>query len=223
MFTKTKYPISSDLLKEAETSIPDVDFRLSLNKPTGDFFYDPWIIDDQFRGSIWERILNTLPIPIGEARLIKLEPGTCYRSHADIDDRWHLSIQGERSYLINLENDIMYPVVKDQCWHYIDAGIKHSAVNFGSVPRIQLVVRKLLSRNVLKDPINVSITLKKIITDRRFVFDDIVSPWLNKANKQGILQDFKFEEFEVKLTIEKSAVDNLKSTIDSHFNLEIKS
>ena len=221
MFSKTNIQIDSGLIEKAQISIPNIDFRLSLNQPTGDFFYDPWIIRPEFENTVWEEILKTIPDNIGEARLIKLDPGTCYRSHSDIDDRWHLSILGERSYLVDLENDIMYPTVQDDHWHLINTGIKHSAVNFGSKPRTQLVVRKLLQRNQLKNPIKVSITLIKVTEDRRFIFDDIISPWLNNANKTGTLQDFKFEEFEVRLTIESNVLESLKNTIDSHFNLEI--
>jgi hypothetical protein len=221
MFSKTNTQVDSILIEQAQNSIPDVDFRLALNEPTGDFFYDPWIIRSEFRNTVWEKILNTIPDKIGEARLIKLDPGTCYRSHSDIDDRWHLSILSERSYLINLENDTMYPTIQDDHWHIIDTGIKHSAANFGSKPRTQLVVRKLLKRNQLTNPVKVSITLIKVTDDRRFIFDDIISPWLNKANKNGTLQNFKFEEFEVRLIIESSVVDDLRKTISSHFNLDI--
>jgi len=221
MFTDTNYSIDQNLLQQAVNSIPDIDFRLAINKPTGDFFYDPWIIKDEYKGTVWETIYNSLPENKGEARLIKLDPGTCYRSHSDIDDRWHLSISSDRSYLVDLESDNMYHITTDGKWHTINTGIKHSAANFGSKSRIQLVVRKLLTRNQLTKPVNVSITLITITDDRRFIFDDVVSPWLNRADKTGVLSDFKFEEFEVKLTIEADVVDDLRSTIGSHFKLSI--
>lgn len=222
MFHITNYNINQSLIDQAVCSIPDIDFRLAINQPSSDFFYDPWIIKPEFKGTIWQHILDSIPEDKGEARLIKLEPGTCYRSHADIDDRWHLSLTGEKSYLVNLESNILYPTVRDNHWHVIDTSIKHSAVNFGSKPRVQLVVRKLLTRNILKESITVSITLKEITEDRRFVFDDVVSPWLNEANKNGTLYDFKFEEFEVLLVIEKDQIEQLRQAVQSHFNLEIK-
>ena len=221
MFFKTTNFVDDQLIKQAQVSTPDIDFRLSLNEPSKDFFYNQWIIRKQFQNTVWEDILKTIPEPIGEARLIKLDPGMCYRSHADIDDRWHLSISGEKSFLIDLENNSMHPTITDNYWYTIDTSLKHSAANFGSKPRIQLVVRKLLTRNILTNPVNVSITLIKVTDDRRFIFDDIVSPWLNKANKNGTLRDFKFEEFEVLLTIEENAVEDLKSAISSHFKLSI--
>jgi len=221
MFNTTDYQITKLQLEEAQLAIPNIEFRLPINQPTGNFFYDPWVIKDEFKNTIWEDILNTITEAKGEARIIKLDPGTCYRSHADIDDRWHLSLKGEKSFIIDLENENMQPTMQDATWHMIDTSIRHSAVNFGHVPRMQLVVRQLLTRNVLKTPKHISITLKTIVDDRRFIFDDIVSPWLNKMNKAGRITDFQYEEFEVKLTIEESEIENLKSLIASHFNVTI--
>lgn len=221
MFNITDYKISKLQLEEAQLAIPNIEFRLPINQPTGDFFYDPWAVNDEFKNTIWEDILNTIPGPKGEARIIKLDPGTCYRSHADIDDRWHLSLKGEKSFIVDLENDRMQPTEQDTLWHTIDTSIRHSAVNFGHIPRIQLVVRQLLTRNILMTPKQISITLKTIVDDRRFIFDDLVSPWLNKMNKSGRISDFQYTEFEVKLSIEESEIENLKSIISSHFNVTI--
>lgn len=221
MFHMTDYKITKAQLEEAQLAIPSIEFRLPINQPTGNFFYDPWIIKDEFKNTIWEDILNTIPEAKGEARIIKLDPGTCYRSHADIDDRWHLSLKGEKSFIVDLENERMRPTRPDSIWHMIDTSIRHSAVNFGHVPRMQLVVRQLLTRNILINPKQISITLKTIVDDRRFIFDDLVSPWLNKMSKSGRITDFQYEEFEVKLVIEESEIDNLKSMIDSHFNVTV--
>lgn len=221
MFHTTNYNINQSLLDRAIDSIPTIDFRLAINQPTGDFFYDKWELKSEFIGTPWEEIYNSLPFDKGEARLIKLDPGTCYRSHADIDDRWHLSIVAERSYLVNLESNQMYPTTADTQWHEINTNIKHSAVNFSNKPRTQLVVRKLLTHGNIDNPRHITITLKKVVDDRRFIFDDIVSPWLNNANKQGKLDNFKYQEFNVTFTTEESLVDSLSQTIRSHFNIDV--
>ena len=31
----------------------------SINMPSGDFFYDPWIIKPKYKGTSWETLLNT--------------------------------------------------------------------------------------------------------------------------------------------------------------------
>ena len=40
-------------------------------------------------------------------------------------------------------------------------------------------------------------------------------------SKCGRISDFQYEEFEVKLIIEEGEIDNLRSTIDSHFNVTV--
>jgi len=222
MFTLTHYNVDPELVKVAAQSLPNFDFRLSFNEPTGSFFYDPWKIKTEFKDTVWEKLLSAIPEPIGEARIIKLEPGTGYRSHSDIDDRWHLSIVAERSYIVDLDNEKMYPQTVDNIWHFFDASGRHSAVNFGNKPRIQIVVRKLLSRGTaITDPVTVSITLKTVVDDRRYIFDDLVSPWLNKYSKKNLVDNFQYRDLEAKFITDRSLVENLADSISSHFNLSI--
>ena len=221
MLELTKYTVNDDVLQEAICSLPNIDFKLSLNQPTGNFFNDPWVIKPEFKGTVWETILNSLQEDKGEARLIKLEQGTCYVSHADIDDRWHLSIKGNNSYLIDLENLTMHRTDKVGRWYSMDAGRRHTAANFGSEDRIQLVVRHLLPPPNIKVPAKVSIKLKEVIVERRFVFDEIISPWLNRAYKKGIVDNFKGEDLEATFTVEESYIPELKSLIESHFTLTV--
>lgn len=221
MLTLTNYTVSPAVLQHAIHSIPSTDFRIALNQPTGKFFSDPWEIKPEFKGSVWETVLDTLDEPKGEARLIQLEPGVCYPSHADIDDRWHLPITGNNSYLIDLENNKLFPIDWQGAWYLMDAGRKHSAANFGSSSRIQLVVRKLLPQPKIVHPINVSIKLKKVTEDRRFIFDDIISPWLNRAYKAGIVDNFKGADLEATFTVDASAVKELKKLSRTHFTLTV--
>ena len=185
-----------------------------LNKPTGDFFYDPWIIKDEYKGTMWEEILSTLPEQQGEARIIVMEPGTTYMAHSDIDDRWHLNLQGNESYLIDLDNLDMHCLQKDGYWYTMDAGRKHVASNFGSVDRIQLVVRQLLKPTTEKDLVEVTISPTKEKFDYRFQFDKYVSPWLNKANKEGVMKDFAHDGSSVSFKVVKEALKDLILTDD---------
>lgn len=222
MLEPTNYTISQDLLQEAITSIPNLDSRLALNQPTGRFFNDPWKIKPEFKGTVWEKILDSLQESKGEARLIKLVQGECYPSHADIDDRWHLSLTGNHSYLIDLETEKMHKVDEKGRWYTMNAGRRHTAANFGSEDRVQIVVRHLLPLPNIVDPVNVSITLKNLIVDRRFVFDDIISPWLNYAYKKSIIDKFHGEDLEATFILEKSYVSELKDLIKDYFVLTIK-
>lgn len=226
-------PISISIAKEKILSIcndqyvtsiinsgDDNKIKTELNEPSGDFFYDFWKIKDNFRGTVFEDILDSLPKPIGEARLIVLKPGTCYHSHADIDDRYHLNLQGQYSYLIDLENQQMFPTEVDGEWYEMNAGCRHTAANFGSIPRIQLVVRKLLPKNVLVNPVRVQMNYIGNRKEKfRFVFDDRVSPWLNYACKKSLIDNFKTDQKQIWFDIESSILEEIQNKFADDFSI----
>lgn len=194
--------------------------KTTINQPTGDFFYDPWVIKDEYKGTVWETIYNSLPASKGEARIIILDPAHCYQIHADIDDRYHLNILGEECYLIDLVREQLYQLTQDGVWYDMDAGMLHTAANFGRRARVQLVVRKLLKRNQLVNP--VAITLTPTITDpndARFVFDNTVSPWLNESNKLGFINNFSHSAVGVKFNIEQDKIASLRNILPVEFTL----
>ena len=206
MLKETEHKISLDLLLEAQKCVEIFDGKTILNTPTGRFFYDNWNIKDEFKNTVWEKILDTLPYQIGEARLIKLNEHSCYSSHGDIDDRWHLNVSGDKSYLVDLSSLKMYPQTQDLTWWNMNAGPIHSAVNFGNEPRYQLVVRHLLLDNILKEPIQVCIYVDEY---NRYEFDEKFSPWLNFANKQGIISNFDYRNFNVSFLVEKEFLNQV--------------
>jgi hypothetical protein len=222
MLHRTYYTVPEELMQEARHALPNIDSRIAINQPTGKFFSDPWEIKSEFKDTVWEKILNKISEDKGEARLIKLSPGECYPSHADIDDRWHLSLTGNNSFLIDLENNIMHQTNVEGQWFLMNAGVRHTAANFGSEDRVQLVVRKLLPTPQIKNPKTVSIKLKQVISERRFVFDDIISPWLNKAYKLGVVDNFKGEDLEARFTVEESYIAELQQVIDYYFTLTVE-
>lgn len=222
MITLTKYSVKDLVLKQAQDSLPhlgndDKKMSLVLNEPTGNFFYDPWEVKTEFKNTVWETILNSIPGPIGEARLIQLQHGTCYMSHSDVDDRYHLNLEGQYSFLIDVDSEQMFKTVADGKWYTIDAGRRHVAANFGSVRRTQLVVRQLLTQADLKDPMTVKIA--PICENPRFEFDDIISPWLHKMNKAGQLSDFTVLEDCVRFKVERG---NLESFPQNKFNIVVE-
>jgi hypothetical protein len=150
MLTKTHYTADTTLFQEACYSLPKSEIKTTINEPTGDFFYAPWVLKAEYKGTVWETFYNSLPVAKGEARIIILDPGSCYQIHADIDDRCHLNISGEGCYLMDLTTEQMYRLEQDGIWYDMDAGFLHTATNFGRRSRVQLVVRKLLKKNQLK-------------------------------------------------------------------------
>jgi hypothetical protein len=190
-----------------------IDFKgkLELNSPTGDFFYDQWNIKPEYKGTHWEKILDSLDCPIGQARIISLQGEKCYTKHADIDDRYHLNLAGDEGYLIDFDIGTMYKTVKDFKWYEMDAGRIHSAASFGRHIRIQLVVRKLLVRNKLKNPIKATVEL--LDWDSRYMFDNTLSKWLNVANKNGTITNFLVGKTTATFELEKSKLEELNQLV----------
>jgi hypothetical protein len=222
MLKKTDIIVCEDLIKTALSNLPETHFKYTLNQPTGNFFYDPWVIKPEFENTAWYVLLKTLPPNIGEARIIKLDPAKCYTSHSDIDDRYHLNLAGEKCFLIDLDDQSMFPLISDNTWYSMDAGPRHTAANFGNIQRLQLVVRKLLLHNNLKKPVKVK--LLSIISDpedRRFAFDDSISQWLNRANKKGIIDNFSYNIEFVSFYIESEEIEELKVYLPKEFFLEV--
>jgi len=220
MLIKTHYTVDLTLLQEACIQSPNEGMKTTINKPTGTFFYDPWVLKDEYKGTVWETLYDSLPVNKGEARIIILKSNQCYQTHADIDDRYHLNIKGEACYLIDLVHKKMYPLEQDGIWYDMDAGLLHTATNFGRLPRIQLVVRQLLKKNTLVDPVAVALsTTIPNEDDARFVFDNTLSTWLNEANKFGFINNFEHSPISIKFNIERNKLSVLKDMLPREFKL----
>lgn len=219
MIYPTEHTVRLELIKTAASQATFDNFKTVINEPTRDFFYDPWVIKPEFKGTVWEELLSCLPAHQGEARVISLKPGTSYYCHADADDRWHLNLQSEHGYLCDLENNTMYRLKPDGIWYSMDAGRLHTAANFGNKDRIQLVVRQLLIPNKIKNPVSIKIVLKKPAPDFRYQFDQTVSTWLNRANKRGIISNFVFADNEVKFDVDDQYLNNLQLSIPDIFEV----
>ena len=220
MLSPTNFTVSTNLFQELYDITADQVMKTVINEPTGNFFYDPCVIKAEYAGTVWEELLKPLS-NIGEARKIVLEPVQCYHAHADIDDRYHLTIQAEECYLIDLDFGKTHKLNADGIWYEMDAGRLHTAANFGRYPRIQLVVRKLMSRPVLNNPINIRLTSSiSSINDRRFKFDNTISPLLNSFNKLGVIDNFSFGNV-VLMTLENDVIPKLQQKLPIGFDLEI--
>lgn len=223
MICPTQYSISDDLLHQAAMHIPDTEFKLTINEPTGKFFYDPWQVKEEFNNTVWSEILKTLPVPHGEARLIKLKPGQSYQSHADIDDRYHLNISGNNCFIIDLSAIQMFPLLNNGIWYDMDAGDKHTATNFGNRDRYQLVVRKLLNSPLASLNL-ISVKIESEISDledARFYFDNTVSKFLNQLNKSKMIGNFEYSTSQVSFDIPADFLDALKTVCGDYFHVRV--
>ena len=223
-FTVPKVLIQSvlDILPfvEGKLCLP-ADGKFTINYPEGDFFYDKWQIKKEYKNTPIENLLNTLKCEIGEARIIVLKPKTSYAAHSDIDDRYHLNFQGENAFLLDLESNRMHVTECNGIWYEMNAGKLHSATNLGEDDRIQLVVRKLLQRNELLNPVSIKVVaLNSFDENNRYFFDQHTSKWLNYANKNGKINNFKYiNENEITLDIEKEEIDALSKTLPAIFKI----
>jgi hypothetical protein len=217
MLTSTQKQIDVNLL--SNNLLSSNNFKTTINQPTGNFFYDPWEIDSEYKGSVFEKLLLPLGKDVGEARIIILSPGSCYLSHADIDDRYHLTIDGQYSFLINLDTKELFAQKPDGVWYEMNAGVRHSAANFGSYNRIQLVVRKLLNRGTFEKFVTVKI--QPISEKARFIFDDEISPWLNLINKQYAMNNFVVLEDGVTFDLDTTFVSDLNKFSSDKFKITI--
>jgi hypothetical protein len=220
MITKTNIKVSltqSEVI-EALNNLPTTDYRYILNEPSGHYMYDGYKIKEEFKNTLWDRILSTLPWEIGQARIIVMQPGQCYQTHADIDNRWHLNLTGEDCFFTNLDTCQMYPIEQDWYWYDFDASPRHSAVNFGRTARAQLVVRKPIKKNTLIDPIHLEIKSSLNESDTRYYGENFITPWFNKALLSGTVSDVDTPAVGViRVMIERSAFSDFNKMLPNGF------
>jgi|TARA_B110000977_G_scaffold83547_1_gene111603 hypothetical protein len=203
MITDLNIKVDTTLIQSALDNMSGDDFRLTLNEPTGDFFYDPWTIKDEFKNTPWGQLLGMLPFELGEARIANLAPMQTLAAHADIDDRWHLALTNENSFLINLDDKTMHEC-EIGTWYSMNAGTAHTATNFGVSNRIHLLVRQLLTNSKLQAPKTYTITADTSkLVPHRYIFDMVFSPILHKLNIDKCLSNFVKTELSVSFDTEE--------------------
>lgn len=197
----------------------DVDGRCALNKPKGHWLYDSYEFLPEWQGTEFEKFAGEIPHKVSELRLIKLDPGECYRSHADIDDRLHINlVASDQCFLVNLNDQKLHKIETDGYLYKMDGSYLHSAVNLGGTVRIQLVMRIPLTKYDIPNGKTVTIEFTNPPYNLRYVVDQYISPFLNTYVKQGLLGYFdapsvtKFTMHidDRALTTIRNKLDNLK-------------
>lgn len=215
MITNTEFTTTPDKLLQANSLCQSMEGKTVINRPTGNFFYDPWEILPEYKDTVFEELLAPLE-DIGEARIVKQESGTCYYAHSDVDDRYHLNISGDCACLIDLDKNTMYPLESDGKYYLMNAGKNHSAANFGQYPRYQLVVRKLLQR---AGWVYETIEIHGGGNNPRFMFDKYISTILNDMNKRNVMNNFEILETGVRLTTNNFWAETLKNVLPIGFQI----
>jgi hypothetical protein len=207
MLEKLDIKVDSQKLFDLVKHLPES--KNQLNTPTGDFFYDAWTVLPEYKDTAIEELLKQLP-DHGEARVIVLKPGESYSAHADIDDRYHVTLDAEHSFLHDIENEKMYATKADNTMYLMNAGVLHTASNYGYKNRYQLVIRKLLNKSDLYHPVNVFMTVQKPVYNMRYLFDSSFSTMLNRFVKEGKIDNFtRINETTVKYLCEKGSINEI--------------
>jgi hypothetical protein len=107
-----------------------------------------------------------------------------------------MTLFGNNSYLIDIEKNNLFPTLVDNTVWFLETSTKHTAANFGTVPRVQLVIRKLLNKNSLRHPVPVHLHLqsedKHFKNATRYNFDVMVQSFINTGiNKNKTIDQFK--------------------------------
>jgi len=116
----------------------------------------------------------------------------------------------------------MYECYRDNQWYYLDASRIHSAVNYGPVDRLQLVVREpLRAFPITVDHVNVTIKLSVLRESYRYKFDNVISPWLNRTNFNFGMRDFKWSDESASFKLIKKLVPELEALITDEYSLSM--
>ena len=222
MFTPTDIRVDAEALLQSVKNIAleqdryDSMLKLDINQSITSFYYDAWQLKPEYNSQEMRELFDQLG-PVGQAKIVSIPPGTSYHAHSDIEDRYHITLQSDHSYLIDLEQCEMYATQVDNVCYHMDTARIHTAVNFGYQDRIQLVVRQLLNRPQLNHVSHVHLRPRVLDEpyNQRNLFDQHILTWLNTANKRMILDNFdpKGEDVEIEFDLESSHVKELQHQI----------
>ena len=124
----TSKPGSTDPLLEGTAATPEEEMEFS-------------VINDEFRGTYLETVLNALPFRFGRTRLMTIPSQKCYPVHADSSIRYHIALDTHPfTYLLFPTLEKMYHIPEDGTMYRMDARHPHTATNCGPFDRTHLVI-----------------------------------------------------------------------------------
>lgn len=91
-------------------------------------------------GTWWEDFFKQLPFTVYRARLMTMQPRTCYSIHKDDTPRLHIPIKTHRQarFIFTQPPDLRHLPADGAMW-WVDTRQEHSAMNGSLEPRIHLV------------------------------------------------------------------------------------
>lgn len=99
------------------------------------------VINDEFRGTYIEEVLESLPFKYGRTRLMSIPPQKCYPVHSDETIRYHLAVDTTPfAYIVYPSKKAIYNIPTDGYLYRMDARYLHTAMNCGPILRTHLVI-----------------------------------------------------------------------------------
>jgi hypothetical protein len=91
-------------------------------------------------GTWWEEFFAVLPVKVYRARLLTIQPRTCYSIHVDRTPRIHIAIDThpQARFIFTTPPQLRYIPADGGVW-WVDTTKEHSAMNGSLKPRIHLV------------------------------------------------------------------------------------
>ena len=86
----------------------------------------------EFKNTYFHHLYQTLPIPIGRMRLMKLPPKRCLSLHVDRARRWHIAMITNPAVFFFFDTPTGYKIHQipaDGWGYYIDAFVPHTVFN----------------------------------------------------------------------------------------------
>ncbi len=111
--------------------------------PEGASEADYCVLNEEFRGTAIEALLDKLPFRFGRTRLMRMAPKSCLSIHADPTARYHYAIvTNPGCYLVEMDErgGIFYHIPADGRLYHMEAWRTHTAVNTSTEERFHLVI-----------------------------------------------------------------------------------
>lgn len=141
---------------------PDLAKDISTNPLTEDSFDT---INDLFKNSYFEEIVNLFPIPVTRARIAKLNEKRCYRLHRDMTYKFHLPIITNPSNLFvfpEQRHRVIIHLPADGTIYYVDTSETHTFMNgHVKLPRYHMIFTSTLEKDTVLNHFNNEISLEQ--------------------------------------------------------------
>ena len=128
---------------------PDLAKDISSNPLTEDSFDS---VNDLFKDSYFEEVVNLFPIPVTRVRIIKINGKRCYRLHRDMTYKFHLPIITNPSNLFifpEQRHRVIIHLPADGSIYYVDTSNTHTFLNGLGAPRYHMVFTSTLKKDTV--------------------------------------------------------------------------